>query len=113
MLWANSNLLFSKLVGMVLAAVACAALFAGYRPHGYRSETADVLVFGRSVVGTSEDQIFPMWAILAMALLIFVQASRAHTVLLLPREPPRRECGRAGWRRRRIGAMCRPSRHSA
>ena len=76
--WSNSNLLFTKLLGMVLAFVSCIALLVGYRPHGYPdgfNSTSEPVVFGNSLVGTDLDEVFPMWAILAMSLLIFVQVS--------------------------------------
>ena len=62
---------------MTFATVACVALLAGYRPHGYPdgfNSTSELVVFGNNLVGTPADEVFPMWAILAMALLIFVQA---------------------------------------
>lgn len=86
--WAKSHMLFMKLVGAMLAATAAVALLLGYRPRGstelVNGELLDPLSALNGVASADpEPNRFPMWAVLAVALLIELQAFFATALIPL------------------------------
>ena len=93
--WAQSHLILSKLVGAMLAAAGAIALILGFRPLGASAPLGDynatemvVSEFGLVEASSStaaDDRYFPIWAILAISLLIELQAFFAYALVPMRR----------------------------